>query len=103
MTKLKIICDPCPYNGECCVYGVDLVNNEHVLIKEIYGDEAIMFADGYRTSIINGRCFFLNDGKCSIHDKIYYPKVCKLYPYEDLDGGEYKSEHVCPCIKDTIL
>lgn len=101
MRKLPILpCDPCPHKGACCSYGSSVTDTEEKAIRAIYGNEALIWDEeeqGYRTSVVNGKCFFHSDGLCKIHSETYYPKVCQLFPYESIEGGEYKYDlDICP-------
>jgi hypothetical protein len=102
----KLPCFPCPHNSNCCSWGSSLTGDEDAIIAEIYGIDSIMWDEeenGWRTAVVNGKCFFLSDsGSCKIHAEEYYPQVCKLFPYESVEGGPYKYdlEDVCPELKD---
>jgi hypothetical protein len=44
-----------------------------------------------RTRVRNGRCVFFNNGGCRIHDRPYYPAVCRGFPWTDAEtGGRYE-------------
>ncbi|HET9605173.1 MAG TPA: hypothetical protein VFO96_12855, partial [Gemmatimonadales bacterium] len=45
-----------------------------------------------------GRCAFLQDNVCIIHDRHYYPKVCRYFPWRDAEhGGPYEFDQtICP-------
>jgi len=94
-------CYPCPHNGACCKYGSSLSQQEADLIIADFGEEAIQYTndliDPIRTKVINDSCYFLKYGICHIHDKPYYPKVCKGFPWEDADGNSYQHDQsICP-------
>jgi hypothetical protein len=94
-----LICFPCPHNGACCEFGVDITDEEADQMISIHGSESVILDDGgYRTNVKNGCCFFFLDGLCSIHSKSYYPKVCKSFPFEDgILGGPYQGDaNECP-------
>lgn len=103
--KLPVLpCYPCPHKGKCCSYGASVIGDEEKFIRDAYGDKALVWDEeenGWRTSVVNGWCLFhQEDGTCKIHSEHYYPKVCKLFPYEDVDGGPYKSDlDICPELK----
>lgn len=96
-------CFPCPHKGVCCSYGTALSNDEAFAIYKAEGRSSVVWNimdKTWRTTIVDNKCIFLKEGLCSIHDKEYYPKVCKLFPYEDVDGGPYKYElSICPELK----
>lgn len=86
-------CFPCPHGSSCCHWGVSLVGDEVDVIRELYGDDALVWDaedSEFRTSIVDGKCFFLRDNACTIHDKPYYPRICRGFPWIDGEtGGEY--------------
>lgn len=43
-----------------------------------------------RTRVRNKRCVMFRDGGCTIHDKPYYPAVCRGFPWLDADGWRYE-------------
>ena len=107
LNDLKVLnnlpCYPCPHKSVCCSWGTDLTFEEAIIIKSIFGSKAVTKENGeYRTSIVDGKCFFLDDNKCSIHNEQYYPYVCKGFPKTDgILGGEYKYQiDICPEITD---
>lgn len=59
------------------------------------------FRDGFiRLKNVNGRCFFLRDGKCSIYE--YRPLGCRAYPVIfDLSLGRCILDELCPA-KHTV-
>jgi Fe-S-cluster containining protein len=69
------------------------VGDEVDVIRELYGDDALVWDaedSEFRTSIVDGKCFFLRDNACTIHDKPYYPRICRGFPWIDGEtGGEY--------------
>jgi hypothetical protein len=47
----------------------------------------------WRTRVKNKRCVLFRDGGCTIHDKPYYPAVCRGFPWTDAEhGGPYESD-----------
>lgn len=105
MVRLPIAlpCFPCPHKGVCCSWGSALSDIENTAIVKAHGKQSTVWNDKdktWRTAIVDSKCFFLNKGLCGIHDKEYYPAVCKLFPYKDVDGGPYKYElDICPELK----
>lgn len=47
--------------------------------------------DEWRTRVVNGRCVFFVGGGCGIHNRSYYPAVCRGFPWIDAEsGGPYR-------------
>jgi hypothetical protein len=46
----------------------------------------------WRTTVVDGVCFFLEDNTCSIHGHALYPSVCAGFPWKP-DGSEVD---ICP-------
>jgi hypothetical protein len=45
----------------------------------------------WRTRVREKRCVLFRDGGCTIHDKSYYPAMCRGFPWTDPDtGGRYE-------------
>lgn len=45
----------------------------------------------WRTRVRNKRCAMFRDGGCSIHDRSYYPSLCRAFPWTDGEtGGRYE-------------
>lgn len=107
MEKRDLPCFPCPHKGACCNYGVELIGEEPAKIFYEHGPEAMIEIDGViRTAIVNGACYFLKDGMCSIHNKPEYPAVCRGFPWTDHTGTGVYSENdedlaICPELKPT--
>lgn len=93
-------CNPCPHGSRCCNQGTLLTDREALHIGLAHGTEFVeylppreLFARGWfdqppeqgawTTTITDGQCSLLRDNKCSIHDKIYYPRVCRDFPHRD--------------------
>ncbi|MBM4187767.1 MAG: hypothetical protein FJ206_10715 [Gemmatimonadetes bacterium] len=51
-----------------------------------------------RTRVRGGRCVFFVDGGCAVHDRTYYPSVCRGFPWVDAEtGGPYQYDRtICP-------
>jgi hypothetical protein len=46
-----------------------------------------------RTRVKNKRCVMFRNGGCTIHDKPYYPAVCRGFPWTDAEtGGRYEHD-----------
>jgi hypothetical protein len=41
----------------------------------------------WRTRVTKGRCVFFIDDRCSIHDRSYYPAVCRGFPWIEAESG----------------
>jgi hypothetical protein len=52
----------------------------------------------WRTRVRGGRCAFLIDNSCSLHDQPFYPAVCRGFPWIDAEtGGPYEFDRtICP-------
>ncbi len=93
-------CYPCPHHSACCAYGVTLSDEEAQVIGPRYGEEKIyQTRDGeWRTRIRDGRCVFLVENACQLHDQPEYPAVCRGFPWTDAEtGGPYEFDQtICP-------
>jgi hypothetical protein len=85
-------CYPCPYNASCCAYGVSLSDAEAAAIQAEKGPGLVYKTrwGEWRTRIKNKRCALFRDGGCTIHDRPYYPTVCRGFPWTDSDGDRYE-------------
>jgi hypothetical protein len=86
-------CYPCPYDASCCAYGVSVSEAEAAAIEAELGPGLVYRTRGgdLRTRIRQKRCALYRDGGCSIHDKPYYPAVCRGFPWTDAEtGGRYE-------------
>lgn len=101
-------CDPCPHKGACCSWGTSVSFMEKANIQLHHGEDSVVWSEDeqeWRTAVVNGRCFFWkSDGTCKIHGEPYYPRVCRLFPYEDEDdGGPYKYDlGICPELRSVV-
>jgi len=52
----------------------------------------------WRTRVKDGRCVFLQQNVCTIHDDPHYPAVCRGFPWTDAEtGGPYEFDQtICP-------
>jgi hypothetical protein len=93
-------CFPCPHGSACCAYGVTLSDEEAAAISAAHGEHLVYQArwGEWRTRVRNGRCVFLVDNRCAIHDQPYYPAVCRGFPWTDAEtGGPYVYDQtICP-------
>jgi putative zinc- or iron-chelating protein len=97
----KLPCFPCPHRSACCSWGVDLSMEEAAALGRTYGDDKVVLdpeAGVWRTRVVDGRCAFLGDNRCLIHDDPHYPAVCRGFPWTDAEtGGPYRGDpEVCP-------
>ncbi len=93
MAHPDLPCYPCPYDASCCAYGTTLTDDE---ARAIEADQGAGVAyrtrwGEWRTRVRGGRCALFRDGGCTIHDKPYYPAVCRGFPWTDAEtGGRYE-------------
>jgi hypothetical protein len=89
----KLPCFPCPHKASCCAYGSTVSEDEALAIQENHG-EGLVYRNRWgewRTRVKKGRCALLKDGGYTIHDKPYYPAVCRGFPWTDAEtGGRYE-------------
>ena len=101
--KRQLPCYPCPHESACCNYGVDLSVKEALAIAAHHSIVTLTVGEqGMRTRVVDGACVFLSGNKCSIHDKPYYPAVCKGFPWTNAEGGPYEGDcSICPEIRTS--
>jgi hypothetical protein len=88
-------CYPCPYNASCCAYGSTVSEAEAAAIEANHGPGLVYRTrwGEMRTRVKNKRCVMFRDGGCTIHDKAYYPAVCRGFPWTDAEtGGPYEHD-----------
>src|SRR3954463_10319359 len=75
-------CYPCPYQASCCAHGSTVTDEEAAAIEANHGPGVVYRTrwGEWRTRVRNGRCVLLRDGGCTIHDRPYYPAVCRGFP-----------------------
>jgi hypothetical protein len=86
-------CYPCPHQSSCCAYGTTVTDEEARALIERYGEDRIYRTrwGEWRTRVRKGRCVFLLDNVCTIHDDPHYPAVCRGFPWTDAEtGGPYE-------------
>jgi hypothetical protein len=86
-------CYPCPYDASCCAYGVSVSESEAAAIEADFGPGLVYRTrwGDLRTRVRRKRCVLFRDGGCTIHDKPYYPAVCRGFPWIDAEtGGRYE-------------
>lgn len=101
MTDLPTLpCFPCPHRSACCGWGATLSEEEAAAARRAHGDGVAYRTrwGEWRTRVRQGRCVFLRDNACSIHDQPYYPAVCRGFPWIDAEtGGPYEFDQtICP-------
>ena len=96
----KLPCFPCPHDAACCAYGATVSEEEAIAIQAEQGTDLVYRTrwGEWRTRIKGGRCVFYRGGGCSIHDRSYYPAVCRGFPWRDAEtGGPYEYDRtICP-------
>lgn len=93
MTLPSLPCYPCPYEASCCAYGTSLSDEEAADIETHHGPGLVYRTrwGEWRTRVRGGRCVMYRDGACTIHDRPYYPSLCRGFPWIDADtGGRYE-------------
>ena len=93
-------CFPCPHASACCAYGVTVSDAEARALTTRYGEGKVYRTrwGEWRTRVRNGRCVFLVDNACTIHNDPCYPAVCRGFPWIDPEtGGGYEFDQtICP-------
>src|SRR4051812_24845380 len=92
-------CFPCPHNSSCCAYGVTLSESEAAEIESNHGEGLVYRTHWgeWRTRVRRKRCALFQNGGCSIHDKTYYPSLCRGFPWIDEETGERYEYDVTIC------
>jgi hypothetical protein len=88
-------CFPCPYQASCCAYGTTVSDAEAAAIEADHGPGLVYRTrwGEWRTRVRNKRCVMFRDGGCTIHDRSYYPAVCRGFPWTDAEsGGRYEHD-----------
>ena len=100
MTFPALPCFPCPHGSACCAFGTTLTDEEAEAIIVEFGEETVYETrwGEWRTRVRSGRCVFLDQHGCSIHDRAFYPTVCRCFPWTDAEnGGPYEFDQtICP-------
>ena len=93
-------CFPCPHHSACCTYGTTVSPTEAKAIIADHGEGKVYLNrwGEWRTRVKEGKCVFVVDNGCSIHNQPYYPVVCRGFPWTDAEtGGPYEFEQeICP-------
>ncbi len=93
-------CSPCPHQSACCAYGTSLTPREAKVLLRAHGPETVYLTrwKEWRTRVRGGRCVFLVENSCTLHDSPSYPAVCRGFPLTDGSGkkpyGPYTD--ICP-------
>ncbi len=97
---LEIKCSKCCENTEMQLSKHDIKRIEKLGYKK---EEFSVEKDGIRIlRNINGKCFFLKNGKCKIYDS--RPLGCKLYPIVyDVEKKAAVVDDFCPIAKEISL
>jgi hypothetical protein len=100
MTFPALPCFPCPHHSACCAHGSTLAEDEAEAIMARHGIDRIYLTrwGEWRTRVTGGRCAFLVDNACELHDESFYPLVCQGFPWTDSEtGGPYEFDRtICP-------
>jgi hypothetical protein len=85
-------CFPCPYNASCCAYGTTVSDEEAATIAANHGEGVVYRTRSgeWRTRVRKGRCALFANGGCTIHDKPYYPVICRGFPWTNAEGTRYE-------------
>ena len=93
-------CFPCPHASACCRYGTSVSEEEAAAIQAHHGEGTVYRTrwGEWRTRVRKGYCVFHADNRCLLHDKPYYPEVCRGFPWTDVEtGGPYRYDQtICP-------
>ncbi|HTS87048.1 MAG TPA: YkgJ family cysteine cluster protein [Gemmatimonadales bacterium] len=93
-------CYPCPHQSSCCAFGTTVTAEEAAALSARYGEDRVYRTrwGEWRTRVRKGRCVFLVENSCIIHDDPHYPAVCRGFPWTDAEtGGPYQFDQtICP-------
>jgi hypothetical protein len=93
-------CYPCPHQSACCAFGTTVTAAEARGLATRYGEDKVYRTrwGEWRTRVRKGRCVFLVDNVCTVHDDPHYPAVCRGFPWTDAEtGGPYEFDQaICP-------
>jgi Fe-S-cluster containining protein len=86
----------CTMCGNCCRFRITPLTKDDVSRLENAGYSG--FSD-YKGELcmkrINGKCFFLKDDRCTVHE--HRPRVCRDFPFfRELGIGYAKPNSFCP-------
>src|SRR3954469_22220221 len=103
MSLPQLPCYPCPYEASCCAYGTTLSDEEAAAIEANHGEGLVYKTRSgeWRTRVRNKRCVMFQGGGCTIHNKSYYPTVCRGFPWTDSEGARYEYDiSICGAFAD---
>lgn len=93
-------CFPCPHRSACCAFGTTVTDEEAAGLSARYGEDRVYRTrwGEWRTRVRQGRCVFLVDNVCAIHNDPHYPAVCRGFPWIDAETrGAYEYDQtICP-------
>jgi Fe-S-cluster containining protein len=96
----RLPCYPCPHASACCAYGVTVSPEEAGALAARFGADKVYRTrwGEWRTRVRRGRCVFLGNNTCTIHDDPCFPVVCRGFPWADGETGEaYEFDQtICP-------
>ena len=97
----KLPCFPCPHDAACCAWGTTLTDDEAAAVRREFGRETVYRTrwGEWRTRVRDRRCVFYDSAAgCRLHDRPYYPAVCRGFPWTDAEtGGPYEFDQtICP-------
>jgi Fe-S-cluster containining protein len=89
----------CLMCSNCCRFRVIPITKEDIKRLEDAGyKDFYVGGDEVRIKRINGRCMFLKDDRCSVHEK--RPDVCRSFPFFRLYGVGYAQKlSFCPAME----
>ncbi|MBO8181948.1 MAG: YkgJ family cysteine cluster protein [Archaeoglobus sp.] len=94
---LAINCGKCCYDTEMPLTMEDV---ERILSLGFEVDDFSIVVDGVRRlRNVGGRCFFLENNRCTIYE--HRPKGCRIYPLVLNEKGEVVVDDVCP-LKEEV-
>jgi hypothetical protein len=99
MSYPSLPCYPCPHNSSCCAYGSTVSEEEAAAIEANHGPGLVYRTrwGEWRTRVKNKRCALHRDGGCMIHDRSYYPAVCRSFPWVDAYTGDRYEYDITIC------
>jgi hypothetical protein len=96
----QLPCFPCPHHSACCAFGTTVTAAEAAGLSTEYGEDKVYRTrwGEWRTRVRGGRCVFLVENACTIHQDPHFPAVCHAFPWIDAEtGGAYQFDQaICP-------
>lgn len=88
----------CSMCGNCCRFLTTPVTDADIARIREGGYDDFVRDDMKALKRVNGRCMFLKDDRCSIHE--IRPQVCRDYPFFKLYGVGYcRKATFCPALE----